>query len=286
MSACGTCRGKLDRKDIKVFCIGQCSCAFHLKCVGLADDAPTEDWTCQQCIMGEVVRNNMKDLRDQVKILQDKVDTLVSDIIPRVEKLERESKSTRDLIPQILELEKEVKSLVEEREELKKEVKSLREEHNHDQQYNRKMMFEIRELQETPGEDLHGIVSTIAEKLTGEQVKRQEIQAVHRLPAREGKTPAVIVELSRREIRDKIVFSKRKASLTNPLLLGRGSGRVFVGENLSPHFRKLLGKAKEKAKVKGWKHVWYSKFEVRAKKDSEDKIVIRMRTEDDLQKIR
>lgn len=144
------------------------------------------------------------------------------------------------------------------------------------EQYTRRDSFEIREVPVLPNESTDKIAIKLAEKLSI-QLSHDEITASHRLPARAGKVPAIIVKLQSRRKRDEIVekMTKGKKVVTKLDLapLSNNGGRIFVGDSLSPFYKQLLWKCKCKAKEIGYKYVWFRNGEVRIRKAENDPVL-------------
>lgn len=276
--SCGGCKGKIDRSTtgasnaagLKIAtCSGPCNQLFHQKCAGLAVDADRMAFTafcCQVCTIDAMMRNHMKDLTQQVKDLREKVDCV----------LELQSKVSA--------LEEEVGLLKAESQAKDKQLSELTVRVCHQEQYSRRAMLEIRELHEVPDEDLKGIVVKMASKF-GVNISTNEIQVAHRLRARDGKVPGVIVKLASCEKRDAIVFAKQRV-ITNTELVGSGDGRIFYGESLSPYYKHLLHKVKIRAKQADYKQAWYYKNAIHVRKAAGDREVIRITCEDEISKIK
>lgn len=102
-----------------------------------------------------------------------------------------------------------------------------------------------------------------------------KIESVHRLKAREGKIPPIIVRFRDRSERDRWV-NKRSALK---------SERIFINENLTKLQRWLFWNAKECAKEKGYKYVWMSNGKILVRR-KDGAAVIRIEDESDLNHIR
>jgi len=149
------------------------------------------------------------------------------------------------------------------------------------EQYSRHSTFEIREVPVLPNERVEQIVINFAAKL-GVPLVEHEIQAAHRLKANEGKTPGIIVQLASRKKRYQIVNTRKV--ITNLELIGQGSGQVYHGESLSPHYRRLLMAAKKKAKALNYEYVWWQGGVVRCRQAQGMK-AFRIENERDLARI-
>jgi len=176
-----------------------------------------------------------------------------------------------------------VSSLIEANRQKDNIISTLQNRLNKLEQYTRKDSFEIREVPVTADESTDAIAIKVAEK-AGVDLTEQEIQASHRLKAREGKIPAIIVKLQSRKKRDSIVNNTevlktlKKSDVVH--LDEMGDGRIYIGDSLSPFYRSLLWKAKQRAQEMGYRYVWF-RGEVFARKEK-DYPRIKIKNEDDL----
>lgn len=115
---------------------------------------------------------------------------------------------------------------------LKREVESL-------EWRSRRLNLEIHGVSESVDEDLLEKINEVATKLNVPHVTRKDIAAVHRLPAKADKTPAIITRFLRQEDRD--------TWLANRHLLQKEKS-LFICENITRLSRTLLTSTKEWAK--------------------------------------
>ncbi|KAG0411941.1 hypothetical protein HPB47_010915 [Ixodes persulcatus] len=153
-----------------------------------------------------------------------------------------------DILHRLNEQENDIKDLKKrvdkiERADAANEVRELRSELNELEWRSRQKNIEIHGVLETEGEDLLGVVKSVASKLGVEELKTEEVSAVHRLPSKPGKTRGIIVSFARQETRDAWLSKKRVLNRSS------GSGRLFITENMTKQGRTLLWQAREWAKV-------------------------------------
>jgi len=110
------------------------------------------------------------------------------------------------------------------------------------EQYSRRDSLEISEVPVTPNESTDGIDLKIAQKM-GVQLSSSDISVSHRLKANDGKTPAIIVKFISRKKRNEIFHAKKKIITREELVTCSGSGRIYIGDSLSPFYKQLLWKA-------------------------------------------
>ncbi|KAH9371922.1 hypothetical protein HPB48_017587 [Haemaphysalis longicornis] len=137
--------------------------------------------------------------------------------------------------------------------------------------YSRRNNLEIHGLEPTDGEDIQVVLKSLADRL---QVSTEGIEVAHRLPAKEGKIPPIIVKFERRAQRDSW-FDKRNVMKTE---------KIFINEHLAPETKHLLWQAKQVAKTKSFKFTWVRNGNVLMKK-SEGLKTVRIQSEMDLLKL-
>ena len=112
------------------------------------------------------------------------------------------------------------------------------------EQYTRKEQVKIFGLPcREPEENTDKVIIDLAGKM-GVQLQEDDISVSHRLPARGGKPPPLIVKFVSRNTRAKLMTNKRK------LKEAEGYSSVFLADNLTPQRSKLLRKLKTHPKVK------------------------------------
>jgi hypothetical protein len=200
----------------------------------------------------------------------------------------------------IEEIRKDIHSSLKDfREEIKEELKSLTEtirvlkincaEKDEDiatittklnqlDQYSRNRNFEIDNIEKRDEEDIEEILINLAEKLHI-NLKREDIDAAHRLPTRKDQgPPKIIVQLTSRKKRDEFVSARRQtAAITSKQLVGGNiNSRIYVNENLCPFYRELLWKTKTLAKAAGFKFIWFSRGKIIVKENEIAKKIYRV----------
>lgn len=151
----------------------------------------------------------------------------------------------------------------------------------HMEQYSRNTCFEIRELEQEKDEDLPSLAIKVASKL-GVSLRNDEIQAVHRLKPKQGKITPIICKLSRQDKCQEIIQNRKKTVVTNQLICGKGEGKVYIGESLSPFYSKLLWEVRQVVKPYNYKFIWYKRYAIHLRK-KEDSQIISITNEEDLQ---
>lgn len=258
---------------------------------------PTEANAC----CAEIVRE-IKKLGEVVTALKNKIDSVDSTVNMQVvknaaieAKLDMSLQSTQEIekamsllsdkYDEILtkvdgqgktveQLKKKVDTLEAQVTDREKEIKGLQLAVDNAEQYSRRCNLEIHGLPEAKKEDLVEVVQNLAQKLELPVPSKEEIEAVHRLRAKEGKVPPIIVKFARRSVRDEWLEKR----------LFLRSESIFINENLTQRVKKLLWITKPIAKSKGYQYVWTKNGKVLARK-APGQTVIRVDSEADLDKL-
>lgn len=214
---------------------------------------------------------SMMDLNVQLKLLNEKY----ADVVERLDNLS-------SLCNKMSVLEERVESLMIENTEKTQTILNLQTRLAKIEQYSRRDAIEIRDVPVTDNESSEAITLEIAKKLQID-VGPSDISVAHRLPARRGQVPAIIVKFCSRKKRDAFLEKKRMIILKSDLVKGNHGGRIYIGDSLSPYYKNLMWKAKQIANDNDFKFVWWrNEICVRKKEGSS---VIKIRNENDLKLI-
>lgn len=184
--------------------------------------------------------------------------------------------------------EQTVKSLRTEVETLKEnlsaqtsQVQRLQLELNDSEQYSRLPNMEIQGLSFSPNEDLERRLCDLAPKIGLSTFQPSDILAVHRLPAKKDKEPAVIVRFASVKLKEKWMAARNKL---RSLRESDDSRHLFFNDNLTRANKELFWKTRTLGKGKGYRFIWVKNGKLFAKKD-EGHSLIRVNCEADLEKI-
>ena len=70
-------------------------------------------------------------------------------------------------------------------------------------------------------------------------VNKQEIEACHRLPAKNGKNKKVIVRFTKRKTSSKALMNRNKLSVSGLTDLNLDNKKIFISENLNRYFQRI-----------------------------------------------
>lgn len=160
-------------------------------------------------------------------------------------------------------------------------INSLQTELNEGEQYSRLSNLEIHGMPPTAGEDLNGRVHDLAAKLGLPLPQPGEVLAVHRLPARPGSIPVVLIRFSSIYLRD--TWLNARARL-RALREGGSLSRIFFNENLTRVNKELFWKARARGREKSYRFVWVKHGKIYAKK-LEGAPLVKLNCASDLEKL-
>lgn len=274
---CLTCSTEIDKDESYLKC-NECNYVYHLgKCTGIAEaqfnsmrETTKKAWRCQTCRVGRSrgaskkassseaadETNEMSHISLALVDIQEKLATLLS-LKSTVENIEQAVQLMSDKYDQILvdsarhETEiKEIKARVEKLEQQDTVgVQTMQEQLNDLEWRNRKQNLEIHGVAESEQENLLDKINALAETIDVPELAKHEVVAIHRLPAKPGRVPGIILRFARQDTREEW-FEKRRALSTH-------SSQVYIQENLTKHSRELLFEAKKWAKEHDFQYVWH-----------------------------
>ncbi|CAN7950500.1 unnamed protein product [Ixodes hexagonus] len=157
-------------------------------------------------------------------------------------------------------------------------IQALQEQINNSEQYGRLVNLEIHGLPKTAEENLKRILSDLAIKLGISNFKDSDIQAAHRLPAKTGSIPIVLVKFSSRELKDCWLHARGRL---RDLEQTADAPKLFFNENLTRQNRELFWMVRERAKQNQYKFTWVKNGKIFVKK-SENSPVLRINRVADL----
>lgn len=196
------------------------------------------------------LKTTVEKIELSVQVMSDKYDTILADTT-------RHEADIKGIKKKVQALETKVYS----------EVDPLKEQLNDLEWRNRKLNLEFHGIKPTENENLIEKVNEVATLLNVAPLSCNDVAAIHRLPAKPGKTPGIIVRFSRNDTRDEWFAKRRK--------LRTAESPVFIQENLTKHCRLLLFEAKKWAKEQGFQFAWHrnGKILVRRKDGDRERLI-------------
>ncbi|CAN7976097.1 unnamed protein product [Ixodes persulcatus] len=286
-----------------------CEYGYHLgSCSGVSEgtfksrgETAKKSWRCKTCRTSKSRgdKNERESESDLCRVLaemnaklgdlasiREKVDTLMT-MKATVDSIEHQVQKMSDKYDNLLsafkEQSEEIKELRERVTDIEtqdqgntKEVKALKQEINRLEQYSRRQNMEIHGLPKTEGENLLCKINDLAEKLSLDELTKNDLNNLHRLPPKPGKNPVILIRFVSQATRDKWLAKKNGLKET-------GLNVTFF-DNLTAHNRQLLWMTKTRAQEKGYRFTWQKNGNIYVRK-AEGNNVINIGSEDDLAKI-
>ena len=286
---CNRCNEDIPIEDELVKCYGVCGGSYHIECTTLnintyrrMAEKRRKEWVCSKCrivkkfnhgdsiICTKPTENSYQDTTSQLTI-EEKIDTLIIEN-------QRTNKLVQDFMAIINQLQKKL-------EEKDKEIKDNL--HEFEQHY-RNNYIELHNVPENENEaikDLEGIVVAVSKEI-GVEIKREEIEAIHRIPTKNSSRPKpIIVEISSRKKRNQLLTAKKGKRIIHDKVFRNGKSElVYINESLTKYHKELLYKSKSAATEKGYKFTWTKDGKIYTRK-TETSTVKRIKNENDLDKL-
>ncbi|CAN7951309.1 unnamed protein product [Ixodes pacificus] len=300
-NTCFTCQlpGLGEGEEGLVDCTG-CRHSYHFgKCAGVTKksfsgktEASKKTWKCPTC-RSNVSRASFSDdkqpeldVKTLLTSINQKLDTLPS-LTEKVDNLER---SVQYMSKRFDEFEKEMKlqkteikdlstrvRQMEEKDELNRVVQERLQQEVNDLEFrSRRLNLEIHGIPAVQGENLLTSLNWLADKLEVPHLTESDITSAHRLPAKQGHVPGIIVRFTRQQNRDEWLKGKNKLKGSTP--------RIFIQENLTRYNRDLLRATKDQAKEKNYAFTWYTNGKVLVRR-IEGARAIHIKSRDDLNQL-
>lgn len=295
---CASCESGFDSRDQSVQC-AECSASYHFgTCSSLTEKqyrsksvALRQKWACPTCKAAKnndgvqsdtAVRNETAEVRLLLCTINQKLDGLMplKETVLNIERavqmmsekydellnrLENQERQTKEIHKKVDAIEVQCKMNADEKKALQVELNDL-------EWRNRKLNLEFHGIQVTESENLLQKVNNLADVMNVPKLSEMEVAAIHRLPAKPGKIPGIIVRYVRQAVRDQWLEKRHK--------LKEEGCRVIVLENLTSCNRQLLKAAKEWAKENGFQYAWHRNGRVFVRKTNGERAIVVRNTND------
>lgn len=288
-------------KDDLVKCKGACEAMYHKKCVQSNKQflltAICED--CQSAKSSPVQAKSVQGPKPAVNPSEVSGENVLAEINKKLEVLYSVEKKIVDLTANVEFYSEMYQSLMEFKEESQKKIKSLEQKNVYLEKYNKALEERVQELEVKENEkniEIHGlemknqeniisVVGELAKKLDLNPHDIEDAQRVGREKPGETRPKVVLVKLRSKSARNKWMLAKKENMITNNKVYGNGSdSRIFINEDLPKYKRQLLWVVRNQLKPKGFQYIWVQDSSILVKKNSEEKKIYNIRSEEDLKK--
>lgn len=202
---------------------------------------------------------SLKDTVDSMRTTMNEMQTSLIFYSSEYDSLVKSAK-TQDKV--IKDLQKETTALRSLVLEQTNEILQLKADHNDSDQTNRLSNLEIHGIPVSVRENIVHIMSDLAGQLNVERFEPAHVEAAHRLPARPGAVPPILVRFNSVSQKERWMACRgRLGSLPRE----DSHPRIYFNDNLTEANRKLFWMARTKGKEKGFKFVWVRHGKIFAK---------------------
>ena len=288
-------------KDDLVKCKGACEGVYHKKCVQNNKQfmltATCED--CQAAKSSPVQAKTAQGTKPATSPCETSGDNVLVDINKKLEVLYRVEKKIVDLTTTVEFYSEMYQSLMEFKEEAQKKIKSLEHKNVYLEKYNKALEERVQELEIRENEknvEIHGlemhdqentrlVVEDLAKKLNLNPSDIEDAQRVGREKPGDTRPKIVLVKLRSKTARNHWMLARKENRITNNKVYSNGSdSRIYINEDLPKYKRQLLWVVRNQLKPKGFQYIWVQDCSILVKRNSEEKKIYNIKSEDDLKK--
>lgn len=283
---CGVCGLALEESEI-IKCSGKCETVFHLSCVTKKWPEVTKtrgakkDWFCEVCrppkntsrgsskseepatvitkeFMTSILESFKQEMCSELKNHSKQFQEFKASLEFFSNKMDEASKTMEELKTQNKELIRENEIYRQNNTKLTHRVSELEIKVRDLEQYSRRNNIEISGVPKTPGESEMDILRDVGRAI-GVEVAASGVVAVHRVPTyNKARIPPIVAKFTTRDQRDAWIqgYRQKKMLLTSDINKGLPSGRIYIGEHLTPANKVILKQLKEAGKQLNIKYIW------------------------------
>ncbi|KAK8772439.1 hypothetical protein V5799_024315 [Amblyomma americanum] len=248
---CFKCNEPVESDDASVVCT-ECFYSFH---VGKSRQTPKEKKSEEDGVDAIMFANLVKQV-NELSCLK----ATVADLEASVEMM---SSKYDELLARVDKQDQTIESLLKRVEKVEGgqqvELRQLKEDTL--EQHSRALNLEIHGVQSCPGENLLSKVNEVAEKIKLPAVTQQEVNDLHRLPAKGSKIPIILVRFANKGTRDEWLRNRNELRTDEKCC-------IYLNENLTKRNRQLLQRAKTWADDHGFRFAWYRHGRIYVRKES------------------
>ncbi|KAJ8737088.1 hypothetical protein PYW07_000359 [Mythimna separata] len=298
MVQCKKCKLFLSlAKDDIVRCKGDCENVYHKKCATkkslsntLCDDCQTSKGSPKQTTEEtKITLNPREESGENVLAEVNKKLAVIYNLEKKIGELTNSVEFYADMYQTLLdfkeESQKKIKALEQKNVYLEKCNKALEERVQEMEIKDKEKNIEIHGLEKHENEDTILVVQKLAHKLNLDPNDIQDAQRVGQEKLDETKPKTVLVTLRSKSARSRWILAKKETRITNNKVYDNGSDkRIYINEDLPKYKRQLLWIVRNTLKPKGFQFIWVQNCNILVKKNSDDKKIHNIRSEEDLNK--
>lgn len=197
-----------------------------------------------------------------------------------------------DVLKKLSEMECDMKKINEKQEmleaendNLKMKIKILENSMDEMEQYSRNKNIQVDGIPVQKDENLKEMLMEIGKKIDV-NMKKEDIDAIHRVPTRSTKNPEpIIVQFLTRQMKEELITKSRGSNLcTEDIGINCSKSSIYINDHLSKMKKQLMFEARQLKKSKNYKFIWSRNGKIFVRKH-ETSNIIHINSMDDLQKI-
>ncbi|CAH2109318.1 unnamed protein product [Euphydryas editha] len=282
-------------KDDTVKCKGGCEVIFHRKC---SNKQFLQNQYCDDCQKTKTL-SPVEDSRITINPSEASGEKVLVEVNKKLEVLYKLEKKIEDMTNTVEFYAEMYQTLFQYKEDSQKKIKALEEKNIYLNKCNKALEERVQELEMREKEkniEIHGlemrsdestvaVVQELAKKLDLNPNDIEDARRVGQDKLDVTKPKTILVTLRSKTARNKWMAARKGNMITNNKVYGNGNDkRVFINEDLPKYKRQLLWTVRNKLKPKGFQYIWVQNFNILVKKNSEDKKIYNIRSEEDLNK--
>ncbi|KAH9630877.1 hypothetical protein HF086_014618 [Spodoptera exigua] len=283
-------------KDDIVKCKGECGNVYHKKCV---NKKFLNNAFCDDCTMHKLIKQCAEDAKITLNPREESGENVLAEVNKKLAVIYNLEKKIEELANSVEFYADMYQTLMDFKEESQKKIKALEQKNVYLEKCNKALEERIQDLEvrdkekniEIHGLEKHGnentkqVVRKLAEKLKLDPNDIEDAQRVGQEKPDDTKPKTVLVTLRSKSARNNWMLVKKESKIYNDKVYDNGSeNRIYINEDLPKYKRQLLWMVRNNLKPKGFQYIWVQNCNILVKKNSEEKKIYNIRSEDDLKK--
>lgn len=313
---CFHCRKDLSTDGEGIVCNAGCKKKYHFICSGVSESTyktmPTgrkDSWLCVNCRssgsqkekkpseQGPIEESKTEDVVEPSQHVDSnskvgQKESLLAEMNNKLTLMSNEMTEIKETVSfmsekydRILEELKDFKKIKANYFVLEKKVEFLENKINDLEQYSRNKNLELKGIEETPNENLKGIVVKLASKMGVENISESSIDVIHRVDNRTNREPKdIIVQFNNRTSRNLFLEKKKERVYSNEVSKGRKDNVIYINEQMTPQTKQIFWETKNMCKEKNYNYVWFREGKIFVRKAQGTK-AIRIKSMEDIKKL-
>ncbi|KAJ2950352.1 hypothetical protein O0L34_g8590 [Tuta absoluta] len=309
MAQCKKCKQfmSVTKDDGNIMKCKGCEAVFHKKC-GAMNKQFVQTEICEDCQKQKTAamqknKNSPKPHEGETKLQFNVAETsgekVLAEVNKKLEVLYNVNKKVEELSNAVDFYADMYEKLMAFKDESQKKYKSLEQKCLYLEKYNKALEERIQDLEQSDKAkniEIHGlemqanenttkVIRTLAENLNLDPNDIDDAQRVGVQKPDDTKPKIVLVTLRTKSARHSWMAARKYNKITNKKIYSNGNDeRIFINEDLPKYKRQLLWTVRNKLKPKGFQYIWVQNGNILVKKNSEERKIYNIKSENDLAK--